>query len=256
MQAFTDFILRLTYPPNPIRNLDNTLTPDQQAGRDFFFGPISDTTNRCADCHVIDPDANPDSLAPGFFGSTGLSSFKFLPQMFKVPHLRNLYQKIGMFGMAEALDVEPGNNGFQGDQVRGFGFQHDGVFDTLFRFHHVIGFTANPDNPGGFPPGAAGELLRRQVEAFLLAFDSNMAPIVGQQVTLTLRNAAAAHRRIDLLIARAEAAECDLVAKTRVGPAERGFLYVGGRSFIADRQAVPPCRTRCSARYRSCSSVR
>ena len=240
MQAFTDFILRLTYPPNPIRNFDNSLTPDQQAGRAFFFDPISDTTNRCGDCHVLDPGANPTSLAPGFFGSTGLSSFKFLPQMFKVPHLRNLYQKLGMFGMAEALDVEPGNNGFQGDQVRGFGFQHDGVFDTLFRFHHVLGFTANADNPGGFPPGVPGELLRRQVEAFLLAFDSNMAPIVGQQVTLTTRNAAAAHGRIDLLIARAEADECDLVAKTRVGPAERGFLYVGGGSFIADRQAVPP----------------
>ena len=26
MQAFTDFILQVTYPPNPIRNLDNSLT--------------------------------------------------------------------------------------------------------------------------------------------------------------------------------------------------------------------------------------
>ena len=32
MQAFTDFILQVSYPPNPIRNLDNSLTPDQQAG--------------------------------------------------------------------------------------------------------------------------------------------------------------------------------------------------------------------------------
>ena len=37
MQAFTDFILQVTYPPNPIRALDNSLTADQQAGRDFFF---------------------------------------------------------------------------------------------------------------------------------------------------------------------------------------------------------------------------
>ena len=36
MQSFTDFMLQVTYPPNPIRNLDNSLTPDQQAGRDFF----------------------------------------------------------------------------------------------------------------------------------------------------------------------------------------------------------------------------
>src|SRR5690606_11402540 len=28
MQAFTDFILQITYPPNPIRNLDNSLTLD------------------------------------------------------------------------------------------------------------------------------------------------------------------------------------------------------------------------------------
>ena len=39
MQAFTDFILQVTYPPNPIRALDNSLTSDQQAGRNFFFGP-------------------------------------------------------------------------------------------------------------------------------------------------------------------------------------------------------------------------
>ncbi|HEX8113611.1 MAG TPA: beta-propeller fold lactonase family protein, partial [Kofleriaceae bacterium] len=42
MQAFTDYILQVTYPPNPIRNLDNSLTPDQQAGRDFFFSHTAD----------------------------------------------------------------------------------------------------------------------------------------------------------------------------------------------------------------------
>jgi len=35
MQAFTDFILQVTYPPNPIRALDNSLTTDQAVGRDF-----------------------------------------------------------------------------------------------------------------------------------------------------------------------------------------------------------------------------
>src|SRR6185436_16469339 len=32
-----DFTLQQMYPPNPIRNLDNSLTADQQAGRDFYF---------------------------------------------------------------------------------------------------------------------------------------------------------------------------------------------------------------------------
>ncbi|HEU4405633.1 MAG TPA: hypothetical protein VFS43_10115, partial [Polyangiaceae bacterium] len=36
MDAFTDFILQVTYPPNPHRALDNGLTPDQAAGRQLF----------------------------------------------------------------------------------------------------------------------------------------------------------------------------------------------------------------------------
>ena len=36
----------------------------------------------------------------------------------------------------------------------------------------------------------------------MMAFDSNLAPVVGQQVTLTARNGAAVNSRIDLLIER------------------------------------------------------
>lgn len=55
--------------------------------------------------------------------------------------------------------------------------------------------------------------MRRQLEAFVLAFDTNLAPIVGQQITLTPTNAAVAVPRINLLIARAEARECELIVK-------------------------------------------
>ncbi|MGZ3443980.1 MAG: YncE family protein, partial [Polyangia bacterium] len=34
---FTNFILSVSYPPNPVRNLDNSLTADQAAGRAFYF---------------------------------------------------------------------------------------------------------------------------------------------------------------------------------------------------------------------------
>src|SRR5262249_5741631 len=37
MKAFTEFALQLTYPPNPIRALDTSLTPAQQRGRDYFL---------------------------------------------------------------------------------------------------------------------------------------------------------------------------------------------------------------------------
>jgi DNA-binding beta-propeller fold protein YncE len=242
LAAFADFILKVTYPPNPIRKLDNSLTPDQQAGRDFFMDPhIVDFTNACVDCHVLDRNGNPGTAAPGFFGTMGFLAFELDTQMTKVPHLRNAYQKVGMFGMAETTFVNTGDNDFKGDQVRGFGFMHDGSADTAFRFIDMSGFNQLPDvNPGGFPPGRAGIVLRRQVEAFILAFDSNMYPIVGQQITLTGSNGAVAGPRIDLLMARADAGECDLVVKGQVRDREIGFLYSGAGRFKSNRKAVPP----------------
>ncbi|WP_129348591.1 YncE family protein [Sorangium cellulosum] len=242
MQAFADFILQVTYPPNPIRNLDNSLTPDQAAGRDFFFGPPSILFHDldCESCHRLDPNANPGSSAPGFFGTDGRSSFSFVSQLFKIPHLRNMYQKVGMFGLPPVAFILPGLEGPQGDQVRGFGFTHDGAFDTMFRFFSLAAFTQSDLNPQGFAPGPDGDLLRRQVEEFMFAFDSNLAPIVGQQITLTRDNAALAGPRLDLLRSRADVGECDLVARTALLHHELGFLYVGGGQFMASRQALPP----------------
>jgi hypothetical protein len=247
MQAFTDFILQVTYPPNPIRNLDNSLTPDQQAGRDFYFNHTpdgkelaSDTIHNCNGCHVLDPKGNAEFnvAKPGFFGTDGKYSFEFETQFMKVPHLRNMYQKVGMFGMDRTF--VPGDTSgilgffsepfadttFQGDQVRGFGFLHDGSVDTLFRFHAAVAFAQSPSNPGGFPQDlAANASARRQMESFILAFDSNLAPIVGQQVTLTLASGAGEADRIDLLEARAAAGECDLVVHGFLGVRSSGFLY-------------------------------
>ena len=251
MGAFTDFILQLTYPPNPNRRIDNVLTPDQEAGRKLF-----DTVNcgipsapdfngavlTCASCHTIDPNANPDTAAPGLFGSNSRGSFDFNPQLFKVPHLRNLYQKIGKFGSPENPGFLGGDNGFKGDQVRGYGFLNDGSLDTVFRFVHGISFSEIFNGPGanGIPEGPEGELQKRQLEAFILAFPTNMAPVVGQQVTLTVGSSAAAGARLDILRQRADARECDLVAKTRIDDDEAGFLYVGSGLFAKDRRGQPP----------------
>jgi len=242
MQAFADFALQITYPPNPIRRLDNSLTPDQQAGRDFFFGGRSDTFLNCNGCHVLNPTGNAEFgvARPGFFGSDGRFSFEGEPQILKIPHLRNMYQKVGKFGMPRAPFFLPesftgADNAFMGDQVRGFGFLHDGSVDTLNRFHSTVLFVQRPAGPGdpGNPDGFAltpeGFLKRRQVEQFMLAFDSNLAPIVGQQVTLTGRNWAVARPRVQLFLARAAQGECDIVAK-RHG---RGFVYQSGL-FLPD----------------------
>ncbi len=262
MQAFTDFILQVTYPPNPIRNLDNSLTPDQAAGRAMYFGEISDTFFNCNGCHVLDPDGNRQYgvAKPGFFGSDGRYSFEGETQALKIPHLRNMYQKVGMFGMAPDPFFIPGDNQFMGDQVRGIGFFHDGSVDTLFRFNGALVFAfrapgffgpLDPGNLGGFPfvppdhPLAGvlnprGAKMRRQMEQFMLVFDSNMAPIVGQQVTLTQANAEISAARIELLKSRADAGECDLVVKAQNGGRERGYLYVHNGLFKADNSNVDP----------------
>ncbi len=239
MQAFTDFILQVTYPPNPIRNLDDSPTPAQLAGRNFFFGPISDTFQDCDGCHKLAPTANDHAeVAFGFFGTDGRSTFEGEPQVLKVPHLRNMYQKVGMFGMASVPFFNPGDNGPKGDQVRGFGFLHDGSVDTLFRFHQATVFNqSSPLNTGGIVPGPSGDVTRRNLEAFMLAFPSNMMPIVGQQITRTSANGATVDPRIDLLVARADAGDCDLVAKAQIGGEERGWLYVGGGAFETSRSS-------------------
>ena len=92
MQEFADFILSVRYPPNPIRSLDDVPTPAQAAGETIFFNAQTDGVNRCETCHTVD-------LTQGFFGGDGFSSVEGEPQEFKIPHLRNQYQKVGMFGV-------------------------------------------------------------------------------------------------------------------------------------------------------------
>jgi DNA-binding beta-propeller fold protein YncE len=248
MEAFANFIMQVTYPPNPIRMLNNHLTPSQEVGRAFFMNNISDFTNKgtCVSCHVTDRNANAESgeAKPGFFGTDGRYTFDGGTEGFKTPHLRNLYQKIGMFGMPDH-PFNPGDDSFVGDQVRGFGFNHDGSTPTVFRFisatSNGAGFNQSPTTPGGFPPGPAGDILKRQVEDFQLVFDSNLAPIVGQQTTLTQDNGAAVGSRIDLLIERAREGECDLVVKSAGNQGEKGYLYnVASNRFLGNRTGDAP----------------
>jgi DNA-binding beta-propeller fold protein YncE len=250
MQAFADFTLQVTYPPNPIRALDSSRTLDQQIGKDVFENAprtlsglegFQDLT--CGECHAVNPNFNAEFgvPAPGLFGGTGLYEPGDAGQIFKIPHLRNLYQKVGMFGMISNPFANPFDSGaFMGDQIRGFGFTHDGAMDTIFRFHGQLGFIEDPIlNPTGFARDEAGILERRQIESFVLAFDSNLAPIVGQQVTLTSANGGVAGPRIDLLLARAGVGECEVVVSGRVHQTAKGYLYNNG-VFWPDKSSEAP----------------
>lgn len=248
MQTFSDFMLQVQLPPNPIRNLDNSLTAAQQRGKDFYFGDRpSDgfklviggksvtSNNNCNGCHTVDP-------AQGLYGTGRMQSFEGISQIVKVPQLRNMYQKVGRFGSpAIPFSTAPGT-GFLGDQVRGYGFVHDGSADTLAHFFTVRVFS--PTLNSGFPlfnPDAT----RRDVSDFMHAMDSDLAPIVGQQVTLNASSATSVKTRIDLLLARARApfvskelggnvTECDLVAQLVEAGVRRGYVYdASTASFVS-----------------------
>ncbi|WP_255215663.1 hypothetical protein [Pseudenhygromyxa sp. WMMC2535] len=265
MLSFTDFVLQLTYPPNPIRNLDNSLTEQQQIGRDFFYDNLSvlntadNSLMTCISCHRIDPEGNAEYGVerPGFFGTEGQIVLAELGQTLKIPHMRNLYTKVGSFGypggdpLFNAPDMPLYDESHQGDQIRGFGFAHDGSKDGLLRVFNAFTFA---------PEGFEDVETMLAVASFLVAMDSNLAPVVGQQVTLGgggdnagkhgkhgkhakhgLGGAAgwaAALARVELLRARAEAGECELIAKTRLGPFELGLLYEEG-GYSTSFSALP-----------------
>lgn len=229
MLRFAEFAMDIHYPPNPIRQLDNSLRPDERDGRDLFFGRVTDFITNCNGCHKLD-------RAEGFFGSGGESTFEGETQEFKVAHLRNAYQKVGMFGMAKSDFFDEHDTTSTGRQIRGFGFLHDGGTDTVFRFLSAIVFDLNA-------------VERRNLEAFVMAFETALAPIVGQQVTLDAASDDEAHARVDLLIERAETdaiwpggavtKECELIVTGVVDGGTRSWLYDGAGQFLPDAADEP-----------------
>ena len=216
MAAFAEFVRTLTYPPNPLQNADRTFPdppagPSAERGRQLFNNsPIDGGLVSCNTCHSASPGFRPgtnDLIIPAVL--LGES------QDFKVPQLRGLYQKIGMVNAA-------------GKQVSGFGYIHDGSIDSVFDFLHAPVFTFRNDDD------------RRDVAAFVLAFDTGLAPSVGLQATIAESGDSAAGDRARLLAAQADADNCDLVVKGIYHGERRGFLYVGNGMFQPDRQADAP----------------
>lgn len=149
-----------------------------------------------------------------------------------------------MFGMPAVPFFLSGDNAHKSDQIRGFGYLHDGSTDTLFRFFRASVFAL-------FPPlaGFDNDGQRLDMEQFMLAFPSDLAPVVGQQVTDDGSLSADVTARVTLLRGRAGAAfvskvlggattECDLVVKGVVSGEERGYLWnPGAGSYDSDRAA-------------------
>ena len=156
MQAFKSFLATVRFAPNPFRNFDNTLStnlpiPGQLAlGRgtlpagaqlpngnaqtgQLLFRQTTDLTSSCIICHTLPTGLGTDQrFTGGLWNPVALGANSNhhialieLPRAsnlpFKVPSLRNVFDKFGM-------DVTHTNS------RSGFGFSHDGSVDSLTRF--------------------------------------------------------------------------------------------------------------------------
>ena len=223
MAKFEAFIKTFTYPPNPLQNLDRTY-PNPSSGPNPARGEkiyIQDRTDRgalaCNFCHTTFPSGTGTNnlLIPGQV--LLMSNGRPEPQPLKVPQLRGIYQKTGYLR-------QPGK------QLSGYGFAHDGVFDTLLNFLKTVNFTFNNDSE------------RQDVEAFVLALDTGTAPSVGAQITINENNktASSTTQTVMLLMSQAEKNNSELVVKGVFQGQARGFFYIGKGMFQTDRSGEAP----------------
>jgi hypothetical protein len=228
----TDWAMSIVPPPNPHRPLDQVLTTSQMTGQGIFTNVgtgakgTTDVIFICNSCHVL-MESN------GNFGTGGGQSTEGETQFFKVTQLRTTYDKVGMFGaiLPGPFDARltPLRGPNIGPQVRGTGTLHDGSVAGAEEFlqNDVFQLDANQ---------------LKQVVDFVYAFPSNVAPIVGQQVTVGASPSADVTARLNLLMARAgtayatpdSAMECDLIAKGVVNGQPRGYLFQPASSNFLD----------------------
>jgi len=218
INAFTTFVRTLTYPPNPNENPDRTMPnpatgPSAARGAQLFNATTFDAgVFTCNQCHTASPGFGPGTnklIIPAI--ALGES------QDFKVPQLRGEYQKLGLLNAP-------------GEQISGFGFIHDGSIDNVFDFLHAPVFNFQSDSQ------------RRDVEQFVLAFDTGTPPAVGLEITVNSSNksATATTARVNLLMSQASAGNCDLVVRGIYNGVPRAFLFSGNGQFQTNRQSEAP----------------
>lgn len=266
MQTLKSFLATVRFPPNPYRNFDNSLStnvplPGQFAlGRgtlpagaqlpngnaqngQTIFRQATNSVTSCTLCHALPTGLGPDfhfndiqwvqvPLGPNSNHHVALVELeRSLGLPFKVPSLRNLFDKTGM-------DLMHTNS------RSGFGFFHDGSVDTMTRFFQ-----------DGF--GITDDKTTADLDAFLISLtgsdlfagaiaDPNHAPglasldspaSVGRQITIS--NSADVPL-IDSMVALAQSttSRVDLVVKGFENGVPRGWFYNStNATFQSDRQS-------------------
>jgi DNA-binding beta-propeller fold protein YncE len=218
MQAFNDFIDSLQYMPNPNQALDRTL-PASFRGGDPVAGQNSFMTERfhilgfaCASCHVTNP-------GPGTGGV--IQAFPGQDQPVKIPHLRNVYQKL-------ALSRLPGTI-----SAAGVGIEHDGTISSIFDLL----------SQAAFGPLAKDLARKLNIAAFVECFDTGTAPAVGYTRTASASNLLDPTIQQDwtVLEGQARVGNIDLIVTGTFGGQRHGFLYrPESDDYLADSAGLGP----------------
>jgi DNA-binding beta-propeller fold protein YncE len=210
--AFSDFVLTLAYPPNPIKNLTDVGTTSEEDGKTSFNNaPTGGGFVACGPCHALPTGTNGFTLDSTIVevGTQGM----------KIPHLRNAYDKVGAYDAS-------------GAQISGFGFLHDGSDYSMFDFLSISAFQFSGSE-------------KIDIENFQMTIDTGQKPIVGQQVSADDNNYASVElvSRVDLMVDQANLGNADVVAKGIRGGSQRGSVYVGGGLFQSDVAGEPNLTT-------------
>lgn len=218
MQKLEDFISTVRYPPNPNRNPDGSFLASMPlaAGSGnpanglllFQTIPVLPGNATCNSCHTLP------------VGTSGqIDNPAAAPQPLKITQLRAMWEKTGLSFISQ-------NN------TRGFGFMSDSHIDTL----------ANRLGPPfNFGPAGVAAQRRLDVEAFLLAFETETPAAVGRTITFNGANNSdpAALALLASLSAQADAGSLALVARRYVAGRAQGFVYATQSVWLSDQENHP-----------------
>ncbi|MEL6431878.1 MAG: hypothetical protein AAFR54_22110, partial [Planctomycetota bacterium] len=260
MQEFEDFLATIHFPPNPLRDFDNSLPAsvdltgfesvgrfspagtqlpdgDPNAGLSDYTTLALDGAFRCVTCHTLPTGMGADvrriggiyqDIAPGPDGEHHhalVSVDGSTQRAFKVPQTRNVLEKSG-FTMTQARSLS------------GFGFLHDGSIPGIAAFlsSPVFAFTSDQQlaNMIAFQMCLTGSELPDGSPTDPL-FPPGTASLdvhagVGTQTTIVDASALPPpHTAVfTAMVAEAELGRIGMVAHVPVGGTLRGFALLAG----------------------------
>lgn len=227
MAAFRAFINTIAFEPNPNQNLDRTFPTNfaggnAVAGRNTFLNEFYQPGLSCNFCHTV-PTGSNRQLNP----AVALQE----SQDFKVPQLRNVYQKLAFNNKSNAVSVG------------GFGLTHDGIDPTLTNFlsRPVFGAFANDTT------------RKNNLNAFVQCFDTGTAPAVGYSRTAVATNVNSLSLSNDWTLLELQAAQItniDFVIKGKIDGELHGLIYQPASANYKMDTTNSPALTRAQLRVK------